>query len=323
MRLNFLTLLLLATGILLPVNPAGADQTSPQVVVSIKPIHSLVSGIMAGAGTPVLLIQGGGSPHGYALRPSEARALNDAQLIIWVGPELESFLEKSLKSLGSGARQLQLTAAMQDHFLPSREGGTWEKHDSHSHAGHHSEPAKELDPHLWLDPVQAQRIAVLTVAALCDIDPANQELYRANGEKLRQRLASLQIELGRQLAPVADIPYIVFHDAYQYFEKAFALNVVGSVTLNPERSPGLRRVLEIRNSIKNLGARAVFSEPQFEPRLVATVIEGTGAVTGTLDPIGADLAAGPDSYFVLMRNLAEALAEGLRQASQGAAKEAG
>lgn len=309
---HYLTLLLLSAWILLPTAPANAGQDLPRVVVSIKPVHSLVAGIMAGAGEPLLLIKGGGSPHGYALRPSEARALNDAQLIIWVGPELESFLEKSLESLGSNARQLRLAASMQDLLLPARTGGVWEDHHNHSHAEHESEAEPEFDPHLWLGPAQAQRIAELTVAALSRVDPANRDLYRANGEKLQRRLQALQAELEQQLAPVADIPYLVFHDAYQYFEHAFDLNVIGSVTLNPERNPGIKRILEARRSIKQLGARCVFSEPQFEPRLVATVIENTGAATGILDPIGAALTEGPDTYFVLMRNLAEALVKGLQ-----------
>lgn len=310
---NFWKLLVLFIW-MLPATAWSTEPPSPQVVVSIKPVHSLVASIMTGAGSPLLLIKGGGSPHGYALRPSEAQALNQARLIIWVGPELESFLEKSLHSIGKDAQQLRLAESMPDLLLPARAGGSWEKEDDHSAHSHASHLEEGIDPHLWLGPAQAKRIGALAVAALSEADPANRDLYRSNGEKLQQRLDALQLELAEKLAPVADVPYMVFHDAFQYFEHAFGLNVVGSVTLNPERSPGIRRILEIRNRIKQLGARCVFSEPQFEPRLIATVIEDTGAATGTLDPIGAALPEGADTYFILMRDLADALSEGLARA---------
>ncbi len=284
-----------------------AGWAAPRVVVSIKPIHSLVANIMAGAETPTLLVKQGGSPHGYAMRPSEARALHQADLVIWVGPELESFLEKPLAS--GSKRQLQLAAAMPDLLLPIRTGGQWQKQDQTHH--HNDDHTREFDPHLWLGLAQAQRIATVTVAALIDIDPANRELYQANGKTLQHRLTRLQTELEQRLTPFADVPYVVFHDAYQYFETSFDMNAVGSVAIDPERSPGIRRILEIRSRIKDLDARCVFSEPQFEPRLVATVIEGTGAATADLDPVGADLPAGPDAYFTLMRNMGEALATGL------------
>jgi zinc transport system substrate-binding protein len=310
---KILNFLLLAVLILLPSTSWNAERPSVRVVVSIKPIHSLVANIMAGVEPPQLLVRSGGSPHGYALRPSEARALHDAQLVIWVGPELESFLERPLKSLQTEIRQLRLADSLQGVLLPVRAGGHWEKPHGHAHPENDAHAAKDFDPHLWLGPAQAKRIVEVTVAALGDVDPANRDRYRTNGKKLQARLDALQVELAQQLAPVTDIPYIVFHDAYQYFEQAFDLNVVGSVTLDPERSPGIRRILEIRSTIRELGARCVFSEPQFEPRLVATVIEDTAAATGTLDPIGAELPEGPDAYFILMHNLADALVKGLQK----------
>lgn len=288
---------------------ATTSWAAPKVVVSIKPIHSLVANLLAGVGTPTLLVRQGGSPHGYALRPSEARALHQADLVIWVGPELESFLEKPLAS--GKNKQLQLATTMPDLLLPARSGGQWQKQTEHHH--HHDAQAKGFDPHLWLGIAQAQQIGEAALAALIDIDPTNRELYQANGAQLKQRLTQLQTELEQQLAPVAHIPYIVFHDAYHYFENSFNLNAVGSVAIDPERRPGLRRILEIRQRIKDLGARCVFSEPQFEPRLVATVLEGTGAATAELDPLGADLSAGPDAYFALMRRMGKALATGLSQ----------
>jgi len=292
--------------------PLAAAAAEPQVVVSIKPIHSLVAGLMAGIAEPHLLIAGGGSPHGYSLRPSEARALNAADLVVWVGPELESFLEKALQSLSGDARNLQLADRMPEMLLPARTGGKWEEHaEAHGEeAGHHGH---EFDPHLWLGIPQAKRVVELAEAALIAVDPAHAAAYRSNAALLQKRLAELQAELEQRLASVKEIPYIVFHDAFQYFENTFQLNAVAAITLDPERKPGIRRILEIREQIRRLDARCVFSEPQFEPRLIRTVVENTGAATGTLDPVGAELAAGPDAYFTLMRNLATNLVTGLSQ----------
>lgn len=304
--------LLLSIALLVFFSSWSAAADPPRVVVSIKPIHSLVANLMTGIAEPDLLIEGGGSPHGYALRPSEARALSEADLVVWVGPELESFLQKALQSLSSDSRKLQITAGMPEMLLPARTGGGWtEQADEHAGEAHHH--AHDFDPHIWLGLPQARRIAELATRELVAIDPANADRYRDNAVTLQKRLQALESELEEKLAPVRDIPYIVFHDAFQYFEKAFRLNAVGALTLDPERKPGIRRVLEIREQIRRLKARCVFSEPQFEPRLVQTVVEDTGAASGTLDPVGAELAAGPDAYFILMRNLATDLSKGLQQ----------
>lgn len=303
-------LFLLASLVLLFTTSAiaawAAPPKGPRVVVSIKPLHSLVAGVMAGVGEPQLLIKGGGSPHGYALRPSEARMLAAAQLVVWVGPRLEAFLEKPLATLGSAARQLQLSKELASELLTIRAGGNWADHAEQHAAG-------EPDPHLWLDPRLAQQIVTKIAAALAGIDPPHQLQYQENAARLIARLAQLQAKLQAKLAPVRHVPYVVFHDAYQYFEAAFGLNAVGSVTLAPERLPGARRIREIREEITSLRARCVFSEPQFEPRLVATVIEGTGARTGILDPLGAALPAGQQCYFRLLTALADNLVAGLRE----------
>lgn len=289
---------------------AAAPQ-GPRVVVSIKPLHSLVAGIMQGVGEPQLLLQGGSSPHGYVLRPSEARLLNEAQLIVWVGHQLESFLEKPLATLGGKARQLELAAELEALLLPARSGGNWEA-DAHAHGhGHGHAHQGGRDQHLWLDPLLAKQIVEKTAAALTAIDPTHQSQYQHNAARLQQRLDSLHDQLKARLAPVQKVPYVVFHDAYQYFETAYGLNAVGSLTIDPERKPGAKRIREIRARIQALQARCVFSEPQFEPRLVATVTEGSGARTGVLDPIGAALPAGPEAYFLLLNALADNLVAGL------------
>jgi len=320
----------LVLSLVLSFNSVSAWSTgsvAPEVVVSIKPIHSLVAGVMQGVAEPQLLIKGGGSPHGYVLRPSEARALANADLIVWVGHSLESFLEKPLATLAQKARKLALMERLEDRLLPVREGGVWEGHehdngkathhgheDEHDHGGtvHHDDHDAEYNPHIWLNPVLAAEVVSQVASELSEIDQTNKAAYQNNAEQLRQRLMQLNQDLAKKLAPVADVPYVVFHDAYHYFETAYGLNAVGSITVDPERRAGARRLLEMRNKIKELGARAVFSEPQFEPKLVAIIIEGTGAGKGELDPLGADLPAGVDSYFQLLNRLADNLLAGLR-----------
>lgn len=286
---------------------------APRVVVSIKPLHSLVSGVMAGVVEPELIVKKG-SPHGYSLRPSEARALAKADLVVWVGHELESFLEKPLQTLAGQARQLELADLLKKDLLVKRHGGTWEApahHHGHGH-GHESHAEEEsADLHLWLDPALAKKIVTESAAALSLIDPANAPAYSRNKEAVLTRLAQLDAGLKKQLEPVKNHPYLVFHAAYQYFEAAYNLNAVGSVTIDPERKPGAKRIREIRQKLQDMNARCVFSEPQFESRLVQTIIEGTGIKTATLDPLGSDIPPGSDAYFSLMQQLADNLKEGL------------
>lgn len=311
MKKTVLTCLLILCGCFL----AGPAWSAPQVVVSIKPIHALVAGVMQGIAEPQLLVKGGGSPHGYALRPSEARALSQAELIVWVGPQLESFLPKPLATLGRSARKLELSEALRGSMLAVRDAGNWEGHDHAETADRHDHEEHdetELNPHLWLDPLLGKQIVSHTAAILSDVDPVNSEVYQRNAARLRQRLDRLHLGLQSRLVSVKERPYIVFHDAYQYFEAAYGLNAVGSLTIDPERKPGAKRIRQMREKIKQLQARCLFSEPQFEPRLVATIIKGTGARTGQLDPLGAELPAGPESYFLLLNNLADNLLEGLR-----------
>ncbi len=290
----------------------AAVATGPRVVVSIKPLHSLVAGVMQGVGEPALLLQGASSPHGYVLRPSEARLLNEAQLIVWIGPQLEGFLEKPLRTLGDKARQLVLARELAPRLLPVRTGGNWEDAGhGHDHGHGHGRPG-DRDQHLWLDPLLAKQIVEKTAAALATLDPAHQAQYRHNAAQLQQRLDQLHEQLKARLTPVQKVPYVVFHDAYQYFEASYGLTAVGSLTIDPERKPGAKRIREIRQRIQQLQARCVFSEPQFEPRLVATVTEGSLARSGVLDPIGADLAPGPEAYFQLLTALADNLVTGLR-----------
>jgi zinc transport system substrate-binding protein len=295
---HFVVLFLAA---LLAALPAMA---APKVVASIKPIDALVAGVMAGVGEPALIVAGGASPHLYTLKPSDAERLADADIVFWVGPIFEAFLAKPLTSLAGKAEIVELDRAPGIVFLPAREGGAWEPDEHHDHAAAAEEAQ---DGHLWLDPDNAKAIVSLAASRLATLDPAHAAAYTANGAVLERRLDVLDAGLRQRLAAVKGVPFVVFHDAYHYLEHRYGLAAIGSITVSPENRPGARRLQEIRGKIVALGARCVFSEPQFEPRLVTTVIAGTGARTGVLDPEGAALAPGPELYFQLMNGLAESL----------------
>jgi len=276
---------------------AGAGE-GPRVVASIGPVHSLVDAVMDGIGKPTLLVPPGASPHAYALKPSEARALSRADVVFRVGPEMEAFLDRPLKSLAVDARVIDLMHADGIVLLHSREGGEWGE-EGHEHEEH--------DAHLWLDPHNGAAWVRAIARQLGAAAPANATAYAANAGALDKRLAVLTTELEAALTPVRTRPYVVFHDAYQYFEHRFRTNAMGAVTISPERPPGARRLTELRERVRRLGVVCVFTEPQFRPKLAQTVVEGTGARIGVLDPLGGDIPPGPGMYFQLLRNMASAL----------------
>jgi len=316
--LLFTSSLLLAPFMLLATGTAHAR--APGVVVSIKPIHSLVASIMQGVGEPALIVEGAASPHTYSMKPSNASALENANIVFWVGHGLEAFLEKPLESLGSGAKVVELDDAPGLEKLKFREGGAFEAHDDgdeheagaeggedHAHEeGHHDEEG-EFDMHLWLDPANAKVMAAEIEKTLAAADPDNASTYKTNLDALSTRLDALDKTLTETVAPIKDKPFIVFHDAYQYFEHRYQVKVAGSITVSPEVLPGAERLSEIHAKIVELGATCVFAEPQFEPKLVNVVLEGTPAKSGTLDPEAATLDAGPDLYFQLMEAIGTSL----------------
>jgi zinc transport system substrate-binding protein len=311
--------LLLASAFALAAGAAQAE--APDVVVSIKPIHSLVASIMQGVGEPALIVEGAASPHTYSMKPSNAAALQNASVVFWVGHGLEAFLEKPLESLGTGAKIVELDDAPGLEKLKFREGGAFEPHDdgdeheaasadahdgSHEAEVHHHDEG-EFDMHLWLDPQNAKAMAADIEKTLAEVDPANAAAYKANLDKLNVRLDTLDKTIAETVAPIKDRPFIVFHDAYQYFEKRYGVKVAGSITVSPETMPGAERISQIHKKIQELGATCVFAEPQFEPKLVNVVLEGTSAKSGTLDPEAATLTAGPDLYFQLMESVGASL----------------
>ena len=276
------------------------------IVTSIKPLHSLVAAIIGETGTPVLLVEGMQSPHGYQLKPSQMQALQSAPIIFYISPDLETFLVQPLKSLPSGARKIALIEAPGVITLKLRAGGVWETHD---HKGHNK---GQDDPHIWLSVTNAKAMVKKIAEELEKIYPEHKEIYKKNVDTLINDLSALDNELRTQLIPIQNKPYIVFHDAFQYFEKDYGLTAAGSITLEPNQEPGAKRIKNIREKIKTLGVLCVFGEPQFNSRLVRTVIEGTKAKTSVLDALGSDIPESSDLYFTLMRNLANSFAKDLQ-----------
>ena len=475
MRVNRTAILLWAIGSF-SFSAANADLS---VVTSIKPVHSLVSGVMEGVGDPTVIIEGAGSPHTYSLKPSQAQQLQDANLVFWMGDELETFLEGPIQSIAKNARSIKLIDSHGLKKIKFREGGMFDEHDDHddhddhghgehafewagvfdlsagtydwtfakvngdyadpamkmvilksgdieaseekaetllssddtktkqhddklvagevayvlsfdeakktttfkveieadgqfafftehmpfefedkehffkdasgndvepiaqepdtdNHAHGHDDHGKdkhakddhddhgkdkhakddhddhghgEFDPHVWLDPINAKAIVHEIEEALVKADPKNAKKYEANADRIAGELDQLVKELRAQLEPVQEKGFIVFHDAYQYFEQRFGVSAIGSITVSPEVMPGAERVSDLRNKIRDLKATCVFSEPQFEPKLVTTLVEGTDARTGVLDPLGASMTKGPDLYFQLVREMARSLKE--------------
>ena len=282
---------------------AGVTSASAEVNVmaSIKPIHSLVSAVMDGVGTPSLIIEGAGSPHTYALKPSQAAALQDADLVFWVGQDLEAFLEKAIDGVALNARSIALSDAHGLTKIKFREGGSF---DAHAHDEHDDHGHEGYDPHVWLDPENAKALIHEIEEALVAADPENAATYERNAEAMMGKLDALITEIDAELEPVKGKGYVVFHDAYQYFERRFGVSAVGSITVSPEILPGAKRVSELQEKVKSLDATCVFSEPQFEPKLVTTITENTTARTGVLDPLGASIESGPGLYFTLIRTMA-------------------
>ncbi len=278
--------------------------TVPRVVVSIAPIHSLVAGVMAGVAEPELLVKGSRSPHGYMLKPSQARSLQRADVIVWVGEGVEGFLVRPLANDGASKTIIKLIDGKGMHLLAARKAGVWQAAQQ-DHIHHHD----DIDAHLWLDPANALTIVRLVVIKLSELDSQNAARYKANGKRLQAKLLALDDQLKQKLASVGQIPYLVFHDAYHYFERAYGLNSVGAILIDLDRKPGARRLKQLRHRVEKVSARCVFSEPQFPSKLIQVVAEDTGLKTAMLDPMGMGLAPAETLYFELMRNLGQRVFE--------------
>ena len=348
--------------------PANAEI---KVVASIKPIHSLASYLMDGIAKPDLIVDGYASPHGFAMKPSHAKMLQNADLIFWVGEDLESFLEKPLSSIAKKAEKIELMETKGLQVLKFRERNIFDEHDhddhghddhgkkeddhddhghddhgkkeddhdhddhgkkeddhdhddhgkkeddhdhdhddhgkkeddhdDHGHDDHDGHAHGEFDPHIWLDPINAKAMLNEMAEHLIENDPKNEAKYKSNLAKALQEIDKLTIDVMTDLS--SSVASIVFHDAYQYFEKRFNVNILGAFTVNTDVMPGAEQLAEIREIIEHDKVACVFSEPQFNPDIIKAVAKDMNIKTGVVDPLGATLDPGKDLYFNLIRNM--------------------
>lgn len=335
-RMRYIISALMASAALLPV---AAQAEVPRVVTDIPPVHSLVAQVMGDLGTPELLLEPGADEHSFQLRPSQAAAVAEAGLVVWIGPELTPWLDTALEGRPEGAASLPLLyapgtvrraygdAGHEDHAHEAAAGG----HDDHGHDDHgqddhahdahgaegqgahaakgHDDHAHDgTDPHAWLDPGNGKVWLGLIAAQLSGLDPENAATYAANAEAAVAALEALEAELAALLEPVKDKPMVTFHDAYGYFGGHFGLTFAGSIALGDASSPGAKRLVELRGQMEDGAVLCIFPEAQHSPDLVTQMAEGTGArVGGVLDPVGSTLEAGPGAYAALLTGMAETI----------------
>ena len=306
------TIFTLTGALFLVLTPLKAEIS---VVTSIKPLHSLTSYIMEGVGEPELIIDGVASPHNFQIKPSHAKMLQNADLVIWIGEDLESFLPTALKSIPKDAVVFELLDQSGLKKLKFREKNIFEGHDDHGHDEHakkeddhddhghddHGHGHGSFDPHIWLDPANAKVIVKKITNQLSKIDKDNASTYKANSKKVIKDLDGLIKEVKNEINK--DASFVVFHDAYQYFEKRFGLSVIGALTVNPDVMPGAEQLSEIREVIEHEKAKCIFSEPQFNPNIINSIASDTGVKTGVLDPLGANIDKGKNMYFDLIKDM--------------------
>ena len=289
-----------------------------KVVTSIKPIHSITSYIMDGVGSPDLIVDGYNSPHNFQLKPSHAKMLQNADLVIFVGEGIEEFLEKPLESIAKDAKKFALLEQSGFKKLKFREKNIFEEHDDHDdhdkkakkkddHDDHghddHGHGHGEYDPHIWLDPINAKAMIKKITKLLSKMDKENSSTYKSNSKKAIKEIDMMVKEIKSEMNK--DLKFVVFHDAYQYFENRFDISVLGALTVNTDVLPGAEQLSEIREVIEHENVNCIFSEPQFNPDIINAIAMDTNVKTGVLDPLGATLEPGKDLYFDLIRNISK------------------
>jgi len=282
-----------------------ANATVPKVAVSIAPLHSLVSAVMQGVAEPTLIIEGGQSPHGSRLKPSAYRSISNADLLIWIGPVFESGMRKAVAQSHDHAVVIELLSMPELMRLPGREAGLLPRRSKLPQGA--VVDLFSLDPHLWLAPDNAIEIVRLVAGKLQELDTDNAQSYRDNARQTINEIEKSRAGIQLSLSTLKDTPYLVFHDAYQYFEQSFGVHPVAAVTINPERKPGAKSIAAIQKLIADKNVQCLFSEPQFEPRLLTRLAEASGARIGQLDPLGAEFPPGPGQWFNLMGAMRDAL----------------
>lgn len=292
----------------------------PSVAVDIAPVHSLVAQVMGELGSPTLIVPQGASPHSHAMRPSEARALAGAALVVWVGEDLEPWLETPIRNLGQGARVLTLADVpgtvqheMREDavFFAGDDADDHDDHDDHAeqdaHDDHESHVHEGTDPHLWLDPENGRVWLAAIAEAMAGTDPDNAAVYRANAEAGIAALDALEARIAADLAAVQDMRFVVLHDAYRYFEVRFGLNALGAISKGDATDPSAARVAALRDEMRDQGVSCILSQPQFNASLIDAVTEGRDVGLAVLDPLGVELEPGPELYGALLQGLADGL----------------
>ena len=290
-----------------------------KVVTTIKPLHSLISSVMDGVGEPSLIIEGTNNPHTFVFKPSHAQMLEEADLVFWIGEDLEAFMEKPLESLAKDAQIISFMELGSIEKLKFREENVFDDHDDHDdhdghedeheghddHAGHEGHNHGEFDAHIWLDPINAKEMVHEIAHELSELDPSNKETYEANANRTLKSLDKLIEDVDK--AVPKDISYIVFHDAYQYFEKRFGVSSAGALTLNPDVLPGAKQIADVQDLISDKGIKCIFSEPQYNPKIIETLASDMNISTGIMDPLGAYLEKGNTMYEELIKEISNSI----------------
>ena len=307
--------LIISVALLLSSAQVMSQEAKLSVMTSIKPLQLITQEITLGVTDTQVLLSSNASPHDYALRPSDMRKIKDADLFIWVGPGLESFLESALEG---NTHTLQLDQSPDIIKLTYGEEGDHEhkshdehaNHADHDHAAHNDHSHDDghhhhgnYNPHLWLGPDQAQQMAKVISDKLITIDPKHQAEYEKNYQAFVSHLSATILEIKQELAPVKSHGYYVFHDAYSYYENYFGLNNLGHFTVSPDRRPGAKTLITIRAALQSDKAYCVFSEPQFTPAVIESVTRGTNVKHGSLDPLATDYPIEQGSYFTFLQDL--------------------
>ena len=289
-----------------------------KVVTTIKPLHSLISSVMEGVGEPSLIIKGTSNPHTFVFKPSHAQMLEEADIVFWIGEDLEAFMEKPLDSLAGNATKISFMELSSIEKLKFREENIFDDHDDHGHDdhdghedeheghdGHDGHHHGEFDAHIWLDPSNAIEMVLEISHELSEIDPDNAAKYEQNANKAIASLNNLINEINSSIPK--DASYIVFHDAYQYFENRFGVSSAGALTLNPDVLPGAKQIDAIQDLIQDENIKCIFSEPQYNPKIIETLAADMKISTGIMDPLGAFIDQGPEMYQKLILDIANSL----------------
>ena len=299
-NLSTLLKILLSFSFLISYSSLNAEV---KVVTTIKPIHSLVAGVMDGLGSPSLIVDGSNSPHNFSLKPSHAKMIEDAEIIFWVGEDLETFMIKPLESIANNATKVSFMDLDSIIKLKFKEENILEvegyddDHDDHADG--------EFDAHIWLDPKNAIEIVNEIAKTLSLKDPNNKNVYYSNAEKLNHSLNELIEKIN--LSINKDARFIVFHDAYQYFEKRFDVSSAGALILNEEALPSAKKVSEIHKIIKKQNINCIISEPQFNPNIIKSIAQDSSILTGSFDPLGSSFDTNKNLYFEMILSLSNSL----------------